>query len=226
MSHSAGTAHWQHGLVERRNGVWKDIWDKMVESAAVSEEEVGWAIAEVSNAKNQLRNKWVFGVNPRLPGDVIDEAADLSTLSSFSIDSKLQRQNAIRQAARVAFLQVQTSEAMQRALVHKARVKKFHFEAGDLVYVFRERRPTNKGKKAVRHWLGPCTVVGLERQNYWVSKGGRCLLCAREHLRPAEAGEISEILKIKAALGDIQALLDEDKRLEVCYAPDGEELFD
>ena len=62
-------------------------------------------MAEVLNAKNQLRNKdgysprqWVFGVNPRLPGDVVDGADDLSALSSFSVDSELQRQNAIRQA--------------------------------------------------------------------------------------------------------------------------------
>ena len=194
MSHSAGTAHWQHGLVERHNGVWKDIWDKLVESEAVTESEVAWAMAEVSNAKNQLCNKdgyaprqWVFGVNPKLPGDVVDGASDLSALSSFSIDSKLQRQNAIRQAARIAFLQVQTSEAVQRALAHKSRVRKYNFEPGDLVYVFRERRPTVKGKRAQKQWLGPCTVVGTEGQNFWVSKGGRCLLRApgqRSELRP------------------------------------------
>ena len=157
--------------------------------------------------------------NPRLPGDVVDGANDLSALSSFSIDSKLQRQNAIRQAARIAFLQVQTSEAVQRAVAHKSRVRKYNFEPGDLVYVFRERRPTVKGKRAQKQWLGPCTVVGTEDQNFWVSEGGRCLLCAPEHLRPAEASEISELLKIKAAMGDIQALIDEDKKLGVGFAP-------
>ena len=72
--------------------------------------------------------QWVFGVNPRLPGDVVDGAEDISALSSYSIDSKLQRQNVIRQAARIAFPQVQTSEAVQRALAHKSRVRKYNFE--------------------------------------------------------------------------------------------------
>ena len=40
-----------------------------------------------------------------------------------------------------------------------------------------------------------------------------------EHLRPAEASEISEMLKIKAAMGDIQALIDEDRKLDVGFAP-------
>ena len=129
MSHSAGTAHWQHGLVERRNGVWKDIWDKMVESAAVSEKEVGWVLATAVGVRCQPQ------------------------AASFSVESKLQRQNAIRQAARVAFLQVQTSEAMQRALVHKAASRSSTSKAGGLVYIFRERRPTK--------WLGPRAIVGL-----------------------------------------------------------------
>ena len=103
--------------------------------------------------------------------------------------------------------------------MHKSRARKYNFEPGDLVYVFRERRPTVKGKRAQKQWLGPCTVVGTEGQNFWVSKRGRCLLCAPEHLRPAEASKISELLKIKAAMGDIQALIEEDKKLDVGFAP-------
>ena len=214
MSHAAGQAHWQHGLVERHNGVWKAVWAKIVEANTLVGYELDWGIDSVNNAKNLLRNKdgysprqWVFGVNPRLLGDVVDEPHAAATLSALSTDSKLQRQNAIRQAARVAFIQVQTDQALQRSLLHRSRVKKTHYEYGDLVYVYRERKPT-KGKKAIKMWLGPCTVIGAEGQNLWVSRGGRCLLCAPEHMRPAEPEELGELLKVKASLDNIQELLD------------------
>ena len=145
--------------------------------------------------------------SPRLLGDVVDEPHAAATLSALSTDSKLQRQNALRQAARVAFLQVQTDQALQRSLLHRSRVKKTHYECGDLVYVYRERKPT-KGKKAIKMWLGPCTVIGAEGQNLWVSRGRRCLLCAPEHMRPAEPEELGELLKVKASLDNIQELLD------------------
>ncbi|CAE7214209.1 HSP90 [Symbiodinium sp. KB8] len=231
MSHAAGTAHWQHGLVERHNGAWKSIWERTVDSAMVVEHEVAWTIAEVSNAKNQLRNKdghsprqWVFGANPRLPGDVFDDENNLAAMSHYTVDARMQRQNAIRQAARIAFMRVQTDQAMQRALLHRSRVKKTHYEPGDLVFIFRQKKP-ERDKKPVKMWVGPCTVIGNEGQNLWVSKGGRCLLCAPEHLRPAEAEEISELLRVRAAMDDVQAIIDEDKALRAAFAPEDEELI-
>ena len=101
-----------------------------------------------------------------------------SAMSHLTTDARMQRMNAVRQAARIAFLKVQTDQAMQRALLHRSRVKKTHYEPGDLVFIFREKRP-EKGKKPVKMWIGPCTVVGSEGQNLWVSKGGCCLLCAK-----------------------------------------------
>ena len=231
MSHAAGTAHWQHGLVERHSGAWKSIWERTVDSAMVVEHEVAWTIAEVSNAKNQLRNKdgysprqWVFGANPRLPGDVFDDENNLAAMSHYTVDARMQRQNAIRQAARIAFMRVQTDQAMQRALLHRSRVKKTHYEPGDLVFIFRQKKP-ERDKKPVKMWVGPCTVIGNEGQNLWVSKGGRCLLCAPEHLRPAEAEEISELLRVRAAMDDVQAIIDEDKALRAAFAPEDEELI-
>jgi len=64
-------------------------------------------------------------------------------------------------------------------------------------------------------WLGPCTVIGPEGQNYWVARGGRCLLAAGEHLRPAEHEEVSEALRIKAALLQLKECADADFEQEV-----------
>ena len=227
MSHAAGQAHWQHGLTERHSGVWKSMWERVVEDQMILGYVVKWAITQVSNAKNQLRNKdgfsprqWLFGVNLRLPGDVIDDPQGLATHSAVTADAKMQRTNAIRLAARTAFIKVQALDAVRRGLLHQARVKKQHNDAGDLVFIFRESRPA-RGKKAVKQWLGPCTVVP-EGQNLWVSKGGRCLLCAPEHVRPAEAEELGELLRVKASLKDIEEILLEKGGPSVAYAPDGE----
>jgi hypothetical protein len=53
-------------------------------------------------------------------------------------------------------------------------------------------------------------VIGPEGSNYWVARGGRCLLAAGEHLRAAEHEEVSEALRIKAALHEIKSVMDAD----------------
>ena len=74
---------------------------------------------------------------------------------------------------------------MQSNELHKARVEQTPFEPGELVYVHRLRRP-GKGKKPQAHWIGPATVIGREGSNYWLARGGRCLLAAPEHVRAAK----------------------------------------
>ena len=51
-------------------------------------------------------------------------------------------------------------------------------------------------------------MIGAEGQNHWLSRGGKCLLCAPEHLRPAGAEEISELLKVRASIKDVEDILD------------------
>eukprot|EP00435_Cladocopium_sp_Y103_P019044 s2967_g4.t1 len=77
-----------------------------------------------------------------------------------------------------------------------------------MVYVYREVK--TKGKRASSKWLGPATVIGPEGSNYWVARGGRCLLAAGEHLRTAEHEEVSEALRVKAALREIKQVMDAD----------------
>ena len=39
--------------------------------------------------------------------------------------------------------------------------------------------------------MGPAVVIGKQDPNYWLARGGRCLLAAPEHLRPADPEEVS-----------------------------------
>ena len=57
-------------------------------------------------------------------------------------------------------------------------------------------------------WIGPGVIVGQEGKNFWVSRGGRCLLCAREHLRLAESEELGGTLQAKAVRSDLIRLIE------------------
>ena len=63
----AGQAHWQNGMVERQNGWFRSIWEKVVDEKTVYAAEAEWTLA-----KNTLRrshgyspSQWVFGGEPR-----------------------------------------------------------------------------------------------------------------------------------------------------------------
>lgn len=83
------------------------------------------------------------------------------------------------------------------------------FEAGDYVYIFRVDK-TSKGVARHRQnkgeWIGPGVVVGKEGPSYWVSRGGRCVLCAAEHLRPAESEELGTAFQTRAVKEDLMGL--------------------
>ena len=55
-------------------------------------------------------------------------------------------------------------------------------------------RKTKDNKRGM--WLGPGTVIGYEGVNAWVTRGGRCVLCAPEHLRLATPEELGQAFSI------------------------------
>ena len=77
-----------------------------------------------------------------------------------------------------------------------------------MVYVYREVK--TKGKRSSSKWLGPATVIGPEGSNYWVARGGRYLFATGEHLRLAEHAEVSEAIRIKAALNEVKKVMDNE----------------
>jgi hypothetical protein len=203
---AAGQAHWQNGVCERHGGSWKAIYAKLLEENLILEEEFTEACAAVSDAKNSLRNRsgfsprqWVFGSNGRQVGDLFDGSDDTASFPAGSPDAKFARAQVVRTGARAAFFQCQTKDALQRAIHHKPRQQPEHYEVGDMVYIYREYRQ-GKGKKPSAAWMGPAVVIGKQDPNYWLARGGRCLLAAPEHLRPADPEEVSETIRIKLAM--------------------------
>lgn len=211
---AAGQAHWQNGVCERHGATWKEIWKKLVDEVKVTSEEFAEAVACTSSAKNELRNKsgysprqWVFGTQARTTGDLFDSELAVEEFENVTADEKVSRAHAIRVGARAAFFLCQTKDALQRAAAHRTRVEKTTYEPGDLVYIYRELRQ-RKGKKSGPTWLGPGTIIGKEGHNFWVARGGRCLLAAPEHLRTAHHEEISEMMRLKTSLLELRRVME------------------
>ena len=212
---AAGQAHWQNGVAERYGASWKNCWEKLCVSEDVQDSDMIDAICAVNDARNCLRNRsgfsprqWVFGSNGRLVPDLEDGGHELSALHAASPEGRMARQHALRNGARQAFFQCQSGESISRALAHKNRVKPREYKPGDMAYIYRQDK--RKGKQNSWMWIGPAAIIGAEGSNYWLARGGRCILAAAEHLRPAEHDEVSEALRIKAALHEAQSLLDAD----------------
>ena len=55
---------------------------------------------------------------------------------------------------------------------------------------------------------------------FWVSRGGRCLLCAQEHLRPAESEELGGAFQTNVVKEDLLKLINnmEDMEDDETYA--------
>ena len=106
-------------------------------------------------------------------------------------------------------------------LAAKLRVTDKPFEPGELVFYHRLHRP-GKGKKPKPAWLGPATVIGRESSNYWLARGGKCILVAPEHIREAHFDEVNELLRVKMALHEIKRFVqnqDEQAFAEDSAAP-------
>ena len=214
----AGQAHWQQGAVERQGQWYRYIWDKTVAHTLPTPSEIEYVLAMVSSAKNNLRRhhgyspaQWLFGTEPRTGDAALDENDSLFKLEELRTHEELwRRKQEIRYAARMAFIESQADASLKRALWGRSRVAAEPYTAGDYVYIYRVNK-TAGGKARQRQnageWIGPGVVIGKEGASYWVSRGGRCLLCAAEHLRPAESEELGVAFQTKALKEDLMRVV-------------------
>ena len=227
----AGQAHWQQGAVERQGQWYRAIWDKTIAHVVPSHDEVDYTLAMVNSAKNNLRRshgyspaQWLFGAEPRLGDAMLDENEELYQLEELrSNDEIWRRKQQIRYAARMAFIQSQTESAVKRALLGRSRVAPEEFTAGDYVYIYRVDKTAGgkaRQRQNVGEWIGPGVVIGKEGSSFWVSRGGRCVLCAPEHLRPAESEELGAAFQTRALKEDLMKVVSnlEDEDDEEVFA--------
>ena len=216
---AAGQAHWQAGYTERQGALWKNMFQRVCEEKNVDKADMPAAIAAISHAKNSLRKvngfsprQHVFGSDDALPEDLVDGPHARDPDDVVVIDDKHSREVAIRTAARAAYHHVQTDDRVRRALAGRARVQARAPDVGERVFFYRLARNNKRGT-----WQGPGMVIGKEQENIWVSKGGRCLLCAPEHVRLATNEELGEMFTLRAAQADLERLLMADQEDEELF---------
>ncbi|CAE7948536.1 RE1 [Symbiodinium sp. KB8] len=219
IRNAAGQAHFQAGYTERQGGIWKAIFAKLCDELTVTKGDILPAIGAVSSAKNTLARisgyspaQHVFGFLPNDPEDLLFGPHAMDPDQEAIIDDRHAQEVAIRSAARAAYYHVQTDERVRRALSGRTRVVSRAPECGERVFYYRK---TKNNKRGV--WMGPGTVIGYEGVNAWVTRGGRCVLCAPEHLRLATPEELGQAFCLRAAREDLDKLLN---------AEDEEEVFD
>ena len=219
---AAGQAHFQAGYTERQGGIWKAIFARVNDEMSICKSDIHLAVASVSSAKNNLTktsgyspSQHVFGVVANLPEDLLDGPHAMSPNEEPIVDEVHARQVAIRTAARTAYFHVQTDERVRRALAGRTRVTSRRPETGERVMYYRKTKNAKRGQ-----WVGPGTVIGDEGTNLWITRGGRCVLCAPEHVRLATAEELGQAFSLRAARDDLDRLLNADNDEEEMFPAD------
>ena len=218
MHHIAADAHWQLGKVERHGQWFQSIFKKVCdEHPPLSAEDFVERVSQTQQAKNSLISErgaspfqHVFGRNPSVPEDLLQEKPNLAVSEAITCDDASAQANAVRQSARKAVLECQDDKAFRAALRARPRVFR-EFKSGDWVYYWRSQ----KWEKGILindgRWYGPALTLGLVGRNVMVVHRKNILRCAPEHVRHVTEEEKiivespeSELLGIKNLLSQGQ----------------------
>ena len=106
------------------------------------------------------------------------------------IDDKHAREVALRTAARAAYFHVfrlmnESVELLQAGPAWRVAYRK-------RVFYYRKTKNNKKGT-----WVGPGTLIGREGVNLWITRAGRCVLCAPEHVRLATGEELGQAFSMR-----------------------------
>lgn len=197
-------AGWQNGMVERHGGILKVIFRHIIEDVPVcGEDEVEMALIAATLAKNQLASvhgfspiQHVLGQDVRLPASLLDGPDDIASHSWAMSSGPFQKRLAMREAARCAWVRLDNSSRLRRAVVARTRRRPGPWMPGEQVYFWRRAGKSGKAELKGRRrrdpdrWVGPAVVLATVGNSIvWISYRGNLLKVASEHLREATAQE-------------------------------------
>lgn len=145
--------------------------------------------------------QWVFGKSPVLPQDILSPDGKFEALQAMELDDELKKRARTRALADEKLSAYRLNEAVRTAILRKSHPAKELYHPGELVAFWREAKyrqgkKGQKGKRIPASWYRG-TIIGphkgdssVKQSNYWVASGGRCVLVAREQLRPAFGTEL------------------------------------
>ena len=227
-------APFQLGTGERHGGLLKEIMKKAVHDRQLhGSDTIAALCSESCRCKNVLVNhggyspaQWVLGYTPE----------DVTSLSSNDLDERLgthqqlidmeeektpqeqfMMQLLIRQFAKEAFMKIDSSQRIRKALLRKSVPMRGPYRPGDLICF------SKKGK-----WYGPARVLSNEgRSSLWLLHGGMTILVAETGCRPASAKEVlqKQILEMRPARKRKRDILSEHDEGDdyVPFMDDGDE---
>ena len=161
---TAAFSPWSNGMIERHNRTVAGIVRKILTDSDI---EFEVALAWAFNAKNSLCNVHGFspfqlsiGRNPKLPCSINDA---LPALTNKPTTKVLQDNLNALHKARKAFIELESSDRIKRALSHNIRTSsEINYISGDSVYF---KRP-DQGS-----WHGPGKVLGQDGQQVLIKNG-------------------------------------------------------
>ena len=183
--------------VERHGGIVKAMFRKVAyETQPSTQTEVQTCLDEVCRVKNGTARhggfspaQWVLGRSEKGPPSVVDESSwcDLGAIESrHDPTSIFAMHHMARIEAQKAFVHLDTSKRVARALLKNASPIDIKYEVGDVV-VFRRDNNVGSGKTS---WSPASRVIGFEgKKNVWVLTRGVPVLISAGNLRPARDAE-------------------------------------
>ena len=214
---TAAEAHWQLGKVEVHGGWSARVLTKVIAECAPDNEERWRECVIAAHSKNELiqvygmtPHQFVFGRNPRIPRDLLNEPLDLIPATASLYEESIARSIAVRSAARKAVLELQDDKALRLSLAARPRKLVTH-KAGDAVAYWRTQKSNQGITERGGRWYGPAIVLGYVGQNLVIIHKKNIFRCAPEQVRPATSEERSLLDTPQLELLGIKDLLQNDQ---------------
>ncbi|CAK9116539.1 unnamed protein product, partial [Durusdinium trenchii] len=193
---TAGDAHWQLGKTEVHGGWFSRALTKILSEHAPRNQTEWLDCVNAAHCKNQLIQvygmtpaQFVFGKNPRVPENLLDEPLEIVPATSALYDEAVAKQVAIRQTARKAVLDLQDSKALRQALAARPRVH-HTYSPGTHVAYWRSQKWIHGSLEKTGRWCGPALVLGYVGRNLVIIHKRQIFRCAPEQIRPSTQDEL------------------------------------
>ena len=181
----AAEASWTRGLVERHGAYVRSMVEKMVHDGVPDDMSAQSLFDKATSAKNMMSrirgyspSQWVLATQPRIPESLMIDDEDEDHVPHKDIpesqDDEFARSVRVRDAARRAFIAVDTDQRLRRAAISASRPDRLTFEPGDMCYFWRNGLGWSPGMATVVSQVG--------QGHYHVDYGGRIFKQAAEQL--------------------------------------------
>ena len=221
MLSTAAEAHNQLGKVEKHGHLFEVVLQKTLDAVQPrSKEENLECIVATMNSKNESLNhhglspnQHVFGRNPRVPEDLVQETPCPVAATAPLHSEAHARSAAVRAAARVSMAQSHDSTVLRTALNARPRAER-EFLPGDFVAYWRTQKYAKGARLVGGRWYGTAIVMGKVGRNILVYHRRNMFKVSPEHLRHATLEERAVAQADGREMLGLSKYVDGDQRLQ------------